>query len=318
MKGNIGLTQDIIHNEINIKQQNKFVHCLEPNIISCAKQSHKKYTEISSHKELYEASISEENDMFHYYFVLKNNTNKLLILKNLYLMSEDLTVDEFFPSITQIVHMVKDKFVLNEYNGISLKAINLFSKYDNKYCLLIPIISSYSVMNRFENNPIVVNIETSKKIKLKLLGIFNHVMSPFEIEKINTMQHEYLNTSFKLYKFDINNGNSSLSINSNPEKFFYRSIILIIEEKFKNLKIFLKTSNLDEEIDLLTTPHKKFYNKIAFLITNPHNKYKECLLDYQPQGIIEGKSIDITIFNNSENCDFFVILQQYNIITLST
>lgn len=315
MNGNVGLTQNVIHNEINVKQKNSLKTIIECETINCAKQEHKKYTEILPYKQVYEGIEYEENGIFHYNFVLKNNSNKLLILKELYLMSEDLTVDEFFPSIIKIVHMVKDKFALNEFDGLSLKAINLFLKYNNKYCLTIPIISSYSVMNRFENNPIVVNIETHTKTKFKLLGIFNNVTSSFEIDKFNHTMHEYLNTSFKLYKF-ITNINKSISVYNSSENVFYKSIILIVDYKFKNLEMSLKTSKFDTCINLCM-PHKKIGDKIAFLITNSHNKHNENLIDYQPQGLIETNFIDI-VLDIPKNCEIVVILQQYNIITLFT
>lgn len=317
MKGNIGLTNNIINKKVN-DIQNLFGLTYYTNTIdSHAVQTHKQYTNILPHKQVYDPIFYEKDDTFCYEFAIKsNNPDKFLILKDLFLFShDDVIVDEFYPNIISIIHEIKknnDKLLLNEFDGESLKAINILCDYNNKYYLTLPIISSYGVINLLGTSYINLKIISSHKYNFKILGTFNNVVNDTEIKMFVQMQHKYLISPFHLHVKNVNKGNNIIKINNNLNDVHYRSIILITDEKAR-ISGIIKTENFSTNINLITTMHLKLGNKIIFVITNSFNKKNDNICTYQPQGTIKTKCLNFE-FVSEIDCSMKIICQQYNIL----
>lgn len=321
MKGNIGLTQDIIIQKVNDnKNKHIFGYMINNNIVtSYATQTHKRYTDILPHKQVYNSVFSEKDNSFCHEFIITNNQNKFLVLKELFLFSpDDVIVNDFYPNIKLITHEIKkdnNKVLLNKFDGESLKAINVVCKYNNKYCLKIPIISSYGVITLLGESSINLQIMTSCKCNFKMLGIFNHVVSEMEIERFATISHQYLNLSFDLHEINLNKGTSTKKINDNSNEIAYYRSIILIADKSANMTCTLKTNNFNSNINLIEIPHLKFDNKVIFLITNSHDKNIDDICNYQPRGTINAQCLDFN-FVSEIDCSIKIICQRYNILTL--
>lgn len=319
MKGNIGLTNNVINKKVNKKKENYMFGYTQSNKIdSHVTQTHKRYTNILPHKQIYDPTLNKKDDLFCYEFMITNNDpNKFLVLKDLFLFSfDDVEVNDFYPNIKSITHEIKknnDKILLNEFDGESLKAINILCKYNNKYCLHMPIISSYGVIDLLGNSYINFKILSSYQHNFKMLGIFNHVACNMEIERFTTMHHQYLNVSFDLRVENLNSGNSAINFN-NTDDLHYRSIILITDKKSK-IEGTLKTNNFNTNINLAEIPHLNLDDKVIFLITNSYNKKIDNICNYPPQGTIRTKYLNFEFVSEIE-CSIKIICQTYNILTL--
>lgn len=318
MKGNSGLNLKTIVTEINDKEMKLHFGSkllFDNKDIYHSDLSYKKYTNILPHKQLYEPIITEENDTICYKFILTTTTEKFLVLKELYLMADDLTVDEFYPSIKRITHHVNNESILNDLDGLSLRVINLFGKSNNKYSLEIPIISSYGVMLFLQIKQIEIKIFTTSKMPLKLLASFNHLTEMGELQKfVQQSIHQHLNTSFILNKFNVKCGSNSFVLeNDSTVESCYKSLILIVDKNHKKINATIHADNFVAKLNLIDFKHKIIGDKIAFLITNFNNTCDETIYYYKPSGHIKSSNITIQIESSCEH-EISIVSQQYNLI----
>lgn len=321
MKGNIGLTNKIINDKINKNLiKNNFMIQLAKTE-SYALQDHKRYTNILPHKQIYSTQLSNDNGLFCYKFTISSNDiNKFVVLKDLFLFvdTDDILVDDFYPEIVSIVHSIdgnNKQILLNDLDGESLKVINVLTKYDNKYYLQIPITSSYGIITRLENSVINIIIQSKSNYNFKLFGMFNHVENVQEVQMFYYSPHKYLNSIFTVNCLNLIKGTTSITLKDSENSLYHRSIILVTEEKDK-IEGTLQTDKFTTHIDTITTPHIKLNNKIIFLITNSFNKKNEHIYNYQPQGLIVANKLQFQ-FTSSNECTIKIICQQYHLLTIT-
>ena len=306
MKGKIGITHEILDEYIN---EGRY-YCEKPEYAYC------KYTSILPHKQIYSPICTKQDSAYVYNFKLQFDNSKFLVLNMLLLFVDDIEIAKYYKDILNIDHTLisSENCVLNKLDGESLLTLNKLSNYMNLYMLQIPIMSKYFT-STMKTSYMSINLTSSIEHTYKLLGIYNHIASEFEIKQFDhCSSYKCLNTSFLLnvVYFD-----KKITLKNNIDKIELCHSIIIITDKKDNVTGSFSSEKYNTRINLKETKNVSLNEKVIFIIDNNANYYQNSLMSYQPIGNINIKDSKFVFKSKTNNkCEIKIIYQAFNVLTI--
>jgi hypothetical protein len=316
MIGKIGLTPQIIHNKINTEQAIIFNASLLSHRISL------RYTDTTLYKKIYNPIYITQQNQHIYTFKICKIEDMFLVLKELYIFDEnDQSIENFYEQISKInFHIVTSnkKYTIQSHSGTSLYTLHNILSANNKYCLNIPITSSFGVLNLLEDKCaayLEIEIISNTQINLQLLSIFKKINWNEEIIKFVTCNHIYIISSFTNYKYKLSHGTNTIKLDIPDVECQF---IMLICDLNCNINGFISISGTKININKNELETFTFDNKIVYIINFSQESFCTSIKKYQPSGsfYINNSTTNMLDIVAEIKGDVEMIFQTYSILEI--
>ena len=320
MIGKIGLTPQIIHGKINTESAIMF------NISLLSHHTFLRYTDTTLYKKIYNPIyIDQQNQdqlQHKYTFKICKIEDMFLVLKELYIYDQnDQPIEFFYEQILKInFHIVtpNKKYTIQSHNGTSLYTLHNILNANNKYCLNIPITSSFGVLNLIEDRCeayLEIEIISNTQINFQLLSIFKKINSDEEKKRFVVYDHEYLMSSFNNYKYKLNYGTNTIKLDISDVEC---NFIMLICDLNCNINGFITISETIININKNELETFTFDNKIFYIINFSHESFCTSIKKYQPSGsfYISNSTINTVDIVADTKGDLEIIFQTYSFLKI--